>query len=111
LSHVSDTRQQNIILIKAAQVEQELGELLDVLPDLTVRLERIKATLLMRLLQHKDKVAENLVALRKALPGVDAGDLVMRYPALLTDMDNASIAAQVQALQCAATWSFTNCAS
>jgi hypothetical protein len=86
-----------------AQVEEELGELLDILPDLTVRLDRIKASLLLKLLQSKDRVAGNLVALRKCLPGLNASNVMLRYPALLTDVDGAEIEAQVQVLRCVLT--------
>lgn len=82
------------------QVDKELQQLVAVLPDVTVRLERIKATLLVSLLTKQDTIAENLVALRRCLPGVDAGALVLRFPEMLTQMSAAEIEAQVDLLRC-----------
>lgn len=81
------------------QVNDEMNQLVDVLPDLTVRLDRIKAALLVKLLTNKERVAQNLVALRKELPGVDAASMVMRFPALLTELKADAITQQVSELR------------
>lgn len=83
------------------QVDTELQQLIAVLPDLTVRLDRIKAGLLVKLLTSQGRVAHNLLALRRCLPEANAADLVLRYPGLLTEMTADDIASQVDALRCA----------
>ena len=72
---------------------------MDVLPDLVDRLGRIKAGLLMQLLQNQQRLAANLVALRKRMPDIDASDLVVRYPGMLTDLTADDIQTQFDALR------------
>lgn len=74
---------------------------MNVLPDLPERLGRIKADLLMHLLQNQQRVAGILVALRKQLPSIDASELVVRYPAVVTDLRADDIERQLQSLRCA----------
>jgi hypothetical protein len=88
------------ILGSPVQVDQQLKKLVAVLPDLTVRLDRIKADLLMKLLTRQERVAANLLALRRALPEVNAASIVLRYPALLTDMTDDIIVEQIKHLRC-----------
>ena len=83
------------------QVDSELQNLIAILPDLTVRLDRMKADLLMKLLTNQNRIADNLLALRRVLPGLNAASLVLRYPALLIDMDAHDIEARAAALRCA----------
>lgn len=83
------------------QVDDELQKLVAILPDLTVRLDRMKADLLMTLLTRQDRIANNLLTLRRILPGLNAASLVLRYPALLTDMTAPDIEARTADLRCA----------
>jgi hypothetical protein len=83
------------------QVDTELQQLISILPDLTVRLDRIKAGLLVQLLTNQARVAHNLLALRRCLPEANAADLVLRYPGILTEMTADDITSQVDVLRCA----------
>jgi hypothetical protein len=81
---------------RVVQFDSELATLLSLLPDLRLRLDRMKADLLLKLLTRQPQIAANMLVLRRELPGANVGSMVSRYPAILTDMSGSVIEANLQ---------------
>lgn len=88
-------------LILFLQVDDELQALMALLPGLELRFDRMKADLLLRLLTHKDRIASNMIALRRELPDANVAHIVSRYPALVTDFSEEELVHRIIAIRCA----------
>lgn len=72
---------------------QQLGTLI---PDLTTKLDVMKADLLVKLLSDPDELSQKLVVLREALPHANISDLVTRFPYLVADNTLAAIQMKIE---------------
>eukprot|EP00879_Flechtneria_rotunda_P017192 GHRR01018006.1.p1 GENE.GHRR01018006.1~~GHRR01018006.1.p1 ORF type:complete len:270 (+),score=77.20 GHRR01018006.1:27-836(+) len=68
------------------QVEERLGELGNLLPDLVGKMERARADILYELLKDPTATAQRLLALREVLPRCNVSALVAGYPTLMLGM-------------------------
>eukprot|EP01025_Chloroclados_australasicus_P029184 TRINITY_DN2904_c1_g1_i1.p1 TRINITY_DN2904_c1_g1~~TRINITY_DN2904_c1_g1_i1.p1 ORF type:complete len:235 (-),score=30.57 TRINITY_DN2904_c1_g1_i1:301-1005(-) len=84
-----------------AKVNEEMQDLADLLPGLAFRLDRIKASLLMRLLQNKAQVGDALLALKAEFPDADIEAMVSRYPSMLLAFSASELADRASALRSA----------
>jgi hypothetical protein len=92
-----------LLLVQTVEwVDERLLELSILLPDLVVKLDRLKADLVLQLVMDTHAVAAKLVEFRQALPAVDLSAVLAQYPRLLLDLDAAALRAQLGTLRCAA---------
>lgn len=68
------------------QVEEQLAELGNVLPDLVGKMDRARADVLYELLKDPTATAERLLALRELLPHCNVSALVAGHPKLMLGM-------------------------
>eukprot|EP01025_Chloroclados_australasicus_P029186 TRINITY_DN2904_c1_g1_i3.p1 TRINITY_DN2904_c1_g1~~TRINITY_DN2904_c1_g1_i3.p1 ORF type:complete len:208 (-),score=32.35 TRINITY_DN2904_c1_g1_i3:301-924(-) len=94
-------RRCSVALEWLVQVNEEMQDLADLLPGLAFRLDRIKASLLMRLLQNKAQVGDALLALKAEFPDADIEAMVSRYPSMLLAFSASELADRASALRSA----------
>eukprot|EP00879_Flechtneria_rotunda_P012201 GHRR01012742.1.p1 GENE.GHRR01012742.1~~GHRR01012742.1.p1 ORF type:complete len:182 (+),score=56.97 GHRR01012742.1:452-997(+) len=81
------------------QVEERLGELGNLLPDLVGKMERARADILYELLKDPTATAQRLLALREVLPRCNVSALVAGYPTLMLGMKIEEVQQQVRQMR------------
>lgn len=74
------------MLLLLLQVEQQLAELGNLLPDLVGKMDRARADVLYELMKDQAATAERLLALRELLPRCNVSALVAGHPRLMLGM-------------------------
>jgi hypothetical protein len=75
-----------LLLLLYVQVEEQLAELGNLLPDIVGKMDRARADVLYDLLKDPAATAERLLALRELLPRCNVSALVAGHPKLLLGM-------------------------
>ena len=81
-----------------AQFRSRLVQLTVVLPDLSDRLDTMKATLLVELMRDPNDTAEKIVVVKTALPNLDVGGVIRRYPELIANHSMAELKFHIERL-------------
>lgn len=80
-------------------VNRRLGELAAVCPDLVTKFDRLKASLVLSMVRNVEAVAERMIALSAALPGVNVSAMVSADLNLLNAPPPEALAAQFETLR------------
>lgn len=81
-----------------AQFRSRLVQLTAVLPDLSDRLDTMKATLLVELMRDPNDTAEKIVEVKTALPNLDVSGVIRRYPELIANHSIAELKFHIERL-------------
>jgi hypothetical protein len=85
--------------ITVPEVEEQLAELGNLLPDIVGKMDRARADVLYDLLKDPAATAERLLALRELLPRCNVSALVAGHPKLLLGMTIPEVTRKVQELR------------
>lgn len=80
-------------------VEQKLQELVDIIPDLAEKVDRIKANIVIELISDTQAVAQKLLDLRNLLPDINISKLLAQYPYLIAQLEPAKVSQQLHILR------------